>query len=88
MAYENSDSKSGSTKRVFFRRKRGCPLEDVPDNMINYKNTKLLSRFISEGGRILPRRITSISAKKMRLLKKAIKQARNLALLPFSAHAN
>lgn len=72
-------------KRVFFRRRRGCPLEGVPDAEINYKNLKLLLRFVSEGGRILPSRITSVSARRQRKLKKEIKLARNLALLPFVA---
>ncbi|MCD6035873.1 MAG: rpsR [Rickettsiales bacterium] len=72
-------------KRVFFRRKKSCPLQDYAIADINYKDIKLLSRFISERGRILPSRITSVSAKKQRALKNAIKQARILALLPFVA---
>lgn len=85
----NGDSSSNAGpnagKRVFFRRRRGCPLESVPAAEINYKNLKLISRFVSEGGRILPSRITSVSAKRQRKLKKQIKLARNLALLPFIA---
>lgn len=68
--------------KVFFRRKRQCPLQDVK---VNYKDVKLLLGFISERGRILPSRITAVSAKKQRELKKAIKLARTLALLPFVA---
>lgn len=61
-----------------------CPLsgDNAPD--INYKNLELLKQYVSEKGRIMPSRISSISAGKQRLLKKAIKQARNLALLPFT----
>jgi len=50
----------------------------------SYKNPKMLVKFISERGRILPRRITGVSAKMQRMLKSAIKVARILALLPFS----
>lgn len=72
-----------NTKKVFFRRRRGCPLSVEGAPAIDYKNPELLGRFISEGGRILPSRITNVSAKKQRALKKAIKFARVLALLPF-----
>ena len=65
------------------RKKRVCPLKDVPLSDINYKNLKLLNRFISERGKILPSRITGVSAKKQRKLAQAIKRARNLALLSF-----
>jgi small subunit ribosomal protein S18 len=71
-------------KRVFFRRKKMCPLEEYSVADISYKNIKLLARFTSERGRILPSRITSISAKKQRALKNAIKRARVLALMPFA----
>ena len=85
-ARQTSSSRDDSAgKKVFFRRRKGCPLQDLPDSEINYKNLKLLSRFVSEGGRILPSRITSVSAKRQRQLKRAIKLARNLALLPFAA---
>ena len=50
----------------------------------SYKNPKMLTKYISERGRILPRRITGVSAKMQRMLKSAIKVARILALLPFS----
>ena len=72
-----------NTKKVFFRRRRGCPLSVAGAPAIDYKNPELLGRFISEGGRILPSRITNVCAKKQRELKKAIKFARVLALLPF-----
>jgi small subunit ribosomal protein S18 len=70
-------------RNVFFRRSRGCPLAEVPDSEIDYKNVELLSRFISERGRIMPSRISSVSAKKQRKLAKAIKRSRMLALMPF-----
>lgn len=75
--YENAH------KKLFFRKERKCPLshEDSPE--IDYKNVKLLTKFVSERGRILPSRITAVSSKKQRELKKAIRRARLLALMPF-----
>jgi small subunit ribosomal protein S18 len=67
-------------KKLFFRKERKCPLEGVK---IDYKDVKLLSRFVSEGGRMLPSRITSVSQSKQRSLKLAIRRARILALMPF-----
>lgn len=52
---------------------------------INYKDVALLKQFITERGKILPRRITGLSAKQQRLLTKAIKRARCIALMPFTA---
>lgn len=65
-------------------RSRACPLSVPGAPSVNYKNPKFLVKFISERGRILPRRITGISAKKQRELKIAIKRARILALLPIA----
>lgn len=70
-------------RRVFFRRKRTCPLSGPNAPEIDYKDVKLLTRFISERGKILPSRITSVSHKKQRELAQAIKRARNLALIAF-----
>ena len=74
---------SEAAKPTFFRRSRGCPLSGPNAPVVDYKNIRLLSRFVSERGRLLPARITSVSAKKQRQLKQAVKRARNLALLPF-----
>ncbi len=78
-------SHDASKRATFFRRSRGCPLSGDNAPVVDYKNIRLLSRFVSERGRILPARITSVSAKKQRELKEAIKRARNIALLPFVA---
>ena len=60
---------------------RSCPLSTKNAPEINYKNIKLLKKYISESGRILPSRVTSVSFKKQRELSKSIKRARLLALL-------
>ena len=64
-----------------YKFKRKCPLsvKGAPD--VDYKNIKLLKRYISENGKILPSRITSVSQKKQRQLSLSIKRARNLALI-------
>lgn len=66
---------------VFVRKKKTCPLRDIPFSEINYKNLNLLNKFISERGKIIPSRITNVSLKKQRALANAIKRARHLALL-------
>ena len=72
------------TNKPFFRRKKVCPFsrEDAPK--IDYKDTKLLQSYISERGKVVPSRITAVSAKKQRELSRAIKRARFLALLPYA----
>ena len=60
---------------------RPCPLSEKDAPPVDYKNIRLLKKYISEGGRILPSRITSVSQEKQKKLSKAIKRARLLALL-------
>ena len=71
------------SRRPFFRRQKSCPFSGPHAPEIDYKDVKLLQRFTSERGKIVPSRITAVSAKKQRELARAIKRARNLALLPF-----
>jgi len=70
-------------RRPFFRRRKSCPFTGDKAPVIDYKDTRLLMRYISERGKIVPSRITAVSAKKQRLLAQAIKRARFLGLLPF-----
>jgi len=70
-------------RRPFFRRRKTCPFSGSDAQIIDYKDVKLLSRYVSERGKIVPSRITAVSAKKQRELARAIKRARNIALLPF-----
>tara|TARA_B100000131_G_scaffold322734_1_gene377809 strand:- start:377 stop:643 length:267 start_codon:yes stop_codon:yes gene_type:complete len=64
-----------------YKFKKKCPLSGKGAPEINYKNIKLLKRYISENGKILPSRTTSVSQKKQRELSLSIKRARNLALI-------
>ena len=82
----NRQQQSGGNRRPFFRRRKTCPFSGTNAPKIDYKDVKLLSRYISERGKIVPSRITAVSAKKQRELAKAIKRARFLALLPYGSH--
>ncbi|MCH8861624.1 MAG: 30S ribosomal protein S18 [Proteobacteria bacterium] len=73
----------GGGRRPFFRRRKTCPFSGTRGKKIDYKDVRTLQRYISERGKIVPSRITAVSAKKQRELARAIKRARNLALLPF-----
>ncbi|MBM5782761.1 MAG: 30S ribosomal protein S18 [Pelagibacterales bacterium] len=82
-----NDSEEGFVKvslvnqSVFIRKKKTCPLRDIPLVEIDYKNLKLLNKFISERGKIIPSRITNVSMKKQKALATAIKRARHLSLI-------
>ncbi len=69
--------------RPFFRRRKSCPFQAKDAPKIDYKDVRLLQGFMSERGKIVPSRITAVSAKKQRDLAKAIKRARHLGLLPY-----
>lgn len=70
-------------RRPFYRRRKSCPFSGPNAPKIDYKDVRLLSRFLSERGKIVPSRITAVSAKHQRELALAIKRARFLALLPY-----
>ena len=72
----------------FEERKRFCPFSKPNSPKIDYKDVKMLSRFISEKGKITPSRITNVSSKKQKLLAKAIKRARFLALMSYTGKYN
>ena len=71
------------TRRPFFRRRKTCPFSGANAPKIDYKDVRLLQRYISERGKIVPSRITAVSAPKQRELARAIKRARFLGLLPY-----
>jgi small subunit ribosomal protein S18 len=70
-------------RRPFFRRRKTCPFSGANAPKIDYKDVKLLQRYISERGKIVPSRITAVSTKKQRELSNAIKRARFMALIPY-----
>lgn len=65
------------------RQRKGDPLAELRIRIVDYKDEKLLSRFLTDRGKILPRRLTGVSARHQRQLSVAIKRARYLALLPY-----
>ena len=71
------------SRRPFFRRRKSCPFAGANAPKIDYKDVKLLQRFVSERGKIVPSRSTAVSAKRQRELAQAIKRARFLGLLPY-----
>ncbi len=84
MTASRASNRGPSTaRRPFFRRRKSCPFSGRGAPKIDYKDVRLLQRFISERGKIVPSRITAVSSKKQRELAKAIKRARFLALLPY-----
>ena len=80
----SEDRNDSTQRRHFFKRKKSCPFSEPGSHKIDYKDTKLLQKYVSERGRIIPRRITAVSAKHQRALANAIKRARYLALLPYT----
>jgi small subunit ribosomal protein S18 len=69
--------------RPFFRRRKSCPFATKDAPQIDYKDVRLLQGFVSERGKIVPSRITAVSAPKQRELAQAIKRARHIGLLPY-----
>ena len=74
-----------SVRRRGFYRKKVCKFCVEPQVVIDYKQSRVLKYFISERGKITPRRISGNCAKHQRQLTRAIKRSRNIALLPFTA---
>ncbi len=74
---------AATARRAFFRRRKSCPFSGPNAPTIDYKDLRLLQRFISERGKIVPSRITAVSSKKQRVLAEAIKRARFIGLLPY-----
>ena len=80
---EAGSSGKPAGRRPFHRRRKSCPLTGANAPKIDYKDVRLLQRYVSERGKIVPSRITAVSAKKQRELARAIKRARFLGLLPY-----
>lgn len=75
----------GNSDSPFAKKRKSCPFTLTKAESIDYKDVENLKQFITERGKILPRRITGVSYFYQKLLKKAIKRARHMALLPFVA---
>lgn len=72
-----------TTSKPFFRRTKSFPFSGENAPSIDWKDTKTLSRFVSERGKMVPSRITNVSMKKQRELAKAVKRARYMAMMPY-----
>jgi len=82
---KKDDPKAGGQRRSLFRRRKVCKFCADKIDDINYKDVKLLSGFVPERGKVLPRRISGTCAKHQRGLRIAIVRARQLALLPYAS---
>lgn len=77
----NKDRNSGQKKQLFLKKFKSCPFSGKNAPVIDYKNIKLLEKYISEKGKIIPSRISFVSSDKQRLLAKEIKKSRTIALI-------
>ena len=78
---ENTKKNNNTKNQLFTKKFKTCPFSNKNSPKIDYKNVKLLKKYMSENGKILPSRITNVSQKKQRELSLSIKRARNLALI-------
>ncbi len=74
---------AGGGKKTFFRRRKTCPFSGPKAPTIDWKDVRLLGRFVSERGKMVPSRISAVSQKKQRELAQAIKRSRYMALMPY-----
>ena len=79
----DKDDKKGGGRRTFFRRRRVCKFCVEKIDYISYKDVKLIASFVPERGKIQPRRISGVCALHQRALQRAIKRARQIALVPY-----
>lgn len=80
---DRGEGRDGGAKKGFFRRRKTCPFSGPKAPAIDWKDVRLLGRFVSERGKMVPSRITAVSQKKQRELAQAIKRARYMALMPY-----
>ena len=81
---KTKDRKAPKKKQFFIKKIKSCPLSSKGAPVIDYKNVRLLEKYISEKGKIIPSRITGVSRKKQNELAKAIKRARFLSLMSYT----
>ena len=75
-------------KTITFKKRKTHPIFDGGVKEIDYKDVRTLSRFLTERGRILPRKITGLSSQQQKIITKAIKRARQMSLLPFLSYGS
>jgi len=80
---KKSEDNDAAGSKPFFRRKKTCPFSGPEGILLDFRDTRTLSKFVSERGKIIPARISAVSAPKQRKLAQAIKRARVLALIPY-----
>lgn len=80
---EHMQSAQEGDKKVVFRRRRSCPFSGPDALTIDWKDVKVLSKFISERGKMMPSRLTNVTQRRQRELSVAIKRARFMALMPY-----
>ena len=80
----DTSAAGGGQRRPFMRRRKTCPFSGANAPKIDYKDIRLLQRYVSERGKIVPSRITAVSALKQRELAKAIKRARFIGIMPYA----
>lgn len=80
---ERSEGAQAGGKKTFFRRRKTCPFSGPKAPTIDWKDVRLLGRFVSERGKMVPSRISAVSQKKQRELAQAIKRSRYMALMPY-----
>ena len=78
---DNNRKKNNTKNQLFTKKYKTCPFSNKNSPKIDYKNVKLLEKYIADKGKIIPSRISFVSTAKERLLSKAIKKARTLALI-------
>ena len=79
-----TDRRSNNNNKHYFKRQKSCPFSEKGAPEIDYKDVRMLQKYISERCKIIPSRITAVSTKKQRELATAIKRARFLGLLPYA----
>ena len=81
---KNKSKREDKSNSPFENKRKFCPFSQPGSPIIDYKDTRLLSRYITEKGKIIPSRITGVSRKKQKELAKAIKRARFLSLMSYT----
>lgn len=83
--HDKSERHAPSMEGIFVKKRKQCPFTAAGMKHIDYKDIQTLSQFVTERGKLIPRRITGVSAFYQRHLSQAVKRARHMALLPFVA---